>query len=255
MSSELFDLKGKVVLITGSSRGLGRTLAQGFAAAGARVVLNARDAVTLAAEHKALCAAGHDAHAFPFDITAEDSVADAVAAIESGVGPIDVLINNAGINRRAPLIEQAEADWQAVLDTNLTAAWRVARSVARGMLVRGQGKIVNIASLMSHGGRENTGAYTASKGGVALLTKAMAVEWGGRNVQCNAIAPGYFLSDMTAALAADPAFDAWVKMRAPAARWGDPRELLGAAIFLASSASSYVNGQILYVDGGWTAKL
>ncbi|MEA3364034.1 MAG: SDR family oxidoreductase [Candidatus Hydrogenedentes bacterium] len=198
---------------------------------------------------------GYACAAYPFDITDARAVEDAVTAMESEVGPLDGLVNNAGIQRRGALENIAEEDWQAVLEVNLTAAWRMAKTVAKGMLARRQGKIVNIASLTSFGSRPSIGPYTAAKSGIAGLTRSMAVEWGPYGLQCNAIAPGYFATDMTQTLRDEPEFDAWVKLRTPAGRWGEPRELIGPAVFLCSEASSFINGQILYVDGGWTANL
>lgn len=167
----------------------------------------------------------------------------------------DILVNNAGINLRGKLEEISKETWDTVLATNLTGPWLVARAFVPGMIRKGGGKVINIASLMSFGGREGTGPYTASKGGIALLTKAMTVEWARHNIQCNAIAPGYFLTEMTRSLKDDPKFDGWVRLRTPAERWGDPRELTGCLVFLSSAASGFVNGQVIYVDGGWSSKL
>lgn len=255
MSTALFSLEGRSILVTGASRGLGLTLARGLAEAGAHIILNATNADLLEERRREFEARGMACTACAFDITDAQAVKEAVAAIESDTGPIDGLINNAGIQRRGALENIAEEDWRAVLDVNLTAAWRMAKTVAEKMLARGQGKIVNIASLTSFGSRPSIGPYTAAKSGIAGLTRAMAVEWGPRGLQCNAIAPGYFATDMTQALRDKPEFDGWVKLRTPAGRWGEPRELIGPAVFLCSEASSFVNGQILYVDGGWTANL
>ncbi|MFO7976456.1 MAG: SDR family oxidoreductase [Candidatus Hydrogenedentota bacterium] len=241
--------------MTGASRGLGLTFARGLAAAGAHVILNATNAALLEERQREFEARGISCTAQAFDITDVRAVQDAVTAIESKVGPIHGLVNNAGIQRRGALETVGEEDWQSVLDVNLTAAWRMAKTVAKGMLNRGQGKIVNIASLTSFGSRPSIGPYTAAKSGIAGLTRSMAVEWGPHGLQCNAIAPGYFATDMTQPLRNDPKFDAWVKLRTPAGRWGKPQELIGPAVFLCSEASSFVNGQILYVDGGWTANL
>lgn len=255
MSSPLFDLSGRNALVTGSSRGLGRAIGAGLAQAGARLIVNGTDAGRVAEAVAELGARGLAAVAAPFDVTDERQVAEAIDRIEREIGPIDILVNNAGIQRRGPLEQIDEADWQAVIDLNLTAVWRVAKFAARGMIGRGRGRIINIASLMSFAGRATTGPYTASKGGVAMLTKAMSVEWARHGINVNALAPGYFLTDMTRKLAQDPEFDGWVRMRTPAERWGEPRELVGPAVFLASEAASFVNGQVLYVDGGWSAKL
>ena len=253
MSHALFDLNQKRVLVTGSSRGLGLAIARGLAEAGAHVILNGTDKDRLRQTQEGLQQEGHACAAYACDVRDEEQVHQTVSAIARDVGPIDVLVNNVGIHRRAPLLEQDPADWDAVLDVNLTAAWRVSRIVAPGMIERRAGKIVNIASLQSFAARPTTGSYAAAKGGLVMLTKAMAVEWGPYNVQANAIAPGYFHSDLTAPLAENPDFDAWVKMRSPANRWGEPHELVGPAVFLASDASSYVNGQVICVDGGWMA--
>ncbi len=255
MTSDLFTLGGRVALVTGSGRGLGLTLARGLGQAGARLVLNGRDGDRLAAAVAALAGEGLEAHAAAFDVTDAGAIDRAVADAERDVGPIDVLVNNAGIQRRGPLETLDEAAWREVIDTNLTGVFLVSRRVARGMIPRGRGKIINIGSLMCELGRETTGNYAAAKGGVKMLTRAMAVEWGPHNIQANGIGPGYFLTDMTRSLAADPEFDAWIRRRTPARRWGDPAELVGAAVFLASKASDFVNGQMIYVDGGILAAL
>jgi len=255
MSNSLFDLTGRVALVTGSYRGLGLTVARGLAQAGATVVVNGRDRAKTHDAAAALKRDGLDAHGYPFDVTQADPLAEAIGAIERQVGPVDVLVNNAGINLRAPLAEIPEAAWREVLDVNLTGAFLVARAVVGGMIQRCRGKIINVCSLMSEVGRRTTAAYAASKGGLKMLTRAMAVEWAEHNIQANAIGPGYFLTEMTRPLADDPAFDAWIKSRTPAGRWGDPTELIGPAVFLASDASNFVNGQVLYVDGGLLAAL
>jgi len=255
VTSDLFTLGGRVALVTGSSRGLGLTLARGLGQAGARLVLNGRDGDRLAAAVAALRAEGLEAHAAAFDVTDAGAIDRAIADAERDVGPIDVLVNNAGIQRRGPLETLDESAWREVIDTNLTGVFLVSRRVARGMISRGRGKIINIGSIMCELGRETTGNYAAAKGGVKMLTRAMAVEWGPHNIQANGIGPGYFLTDMTRPLAADPEFDAWIRRRTPARRWGDPAELVGAAVFLASKASDFVNGQMIYVDGGILAAL
>ena len=250
-----FDLTGKIALVTGSSRGIGFTLAQGLAKMGATVVLNGRDPATVATAAETLRAEGARVATAVFDVTDEAAIASAVAQIEAVTGPIDILVNNAGIQRRAPLTEVEEAVWREVLDTNLTGAFLVARTVAKGMIARRAGKIINICSLMSEVGRETTGPYTAAKGGLRMLTRAMTVEWARHNLQANGIGPGYFVTDLTKPLVANPEFNMWVCGRTPAGRWGQPEELVGAVVFLASSASDFVNGQILYVDGGMLAAL
>ena len=251
----LFSVTGKIVLVTGAARGLGLAFASGFAEQGATVVINdiAAEAAVAAAEQ--IRQAGGAAVAYPFDVTDEAQAAPSVARIEREVGPIDVLINNAGIHRRAPLAEMSVADWQAVIDVNLTGVFIVAKAVAKAMIERKQGVIINISSLNSEGARPTIGNYCAAKGGITMLTQSMALEWGKYNIRANAIGPGYFVTDMTRALAQNPDFDAWVKQSVPLARWGDPSELIGTAIFLASDASSYITGRTIYVDGGWRAGL
>lgn len=251
----LFDLTGKVALVTGSSRGLGFTIARGLATAGATVVLNGRDETRLDAAVGRLGEAGIEVSASRFDVTDERAVETAVNRIEERVGPIEILVNNAGIQDRDPLETIEAYRFNRVLEVNLSAPFLVGRICARGMLERGHGKIINVCSLMSEVGRNTTGPYTASKGGLKMLTRAMAVEWAGRGVQVNGIGPGYFLTDMTQPLAADPEFDGWVKSRTPAGRWGKPEELVGTVIYLASHASGFVDGQVIYVDGGMLSAL
>jgi gluconate 5-dehydrogenase len=255
VSAALFDLSGRLALITGSSRGIGHTLARGMAQAGAGVVLNGRDAAALDRARDALTAEGFGAHVAVFDVTDAAAVEAGIAKIEADVGPLDILVNNAGIQRRAPLETMDVDAWRAVLDTNLTSAFLVGQRVGRRMIGRRRGKIVNVCSLMSEVGRPTVANYAAAKGGLKMLTRSMAVEWARHNVQINGIGPGYFLTDMTRALHADPAFDAWIRSRTPAGRWGQPEELVGAAVFLSSAASDFVNGQILYVDGGLLAAI
>jgi gluconate 5-dehydrogenase len=245
--NELFDLTGRTALVTGSTRGIGLALARGLAAAGARVAINGRT-------HDA-CAAvveGFDgAFAAPFDVTDETAVADGVAAI----GPIDILINNAGMQMRRSLEQFSLEEWQQVMLMNVTSAFLVARAAAPGMIERGRGKIINICSLTSEAGRESIGPYTASKGALKMLTRAMCADWARHGIQANGIGPGYFATEMNVDLQTSPEFDAWLRARVPAGRWGDPSELAGAAVFLASAASDFVNGQIIYVDGGMLAVL
>ncbi len=223
--------------------------------AGAPIVLNGRNPDKLAKAVASLEAEGIAAHGRDFDATDKASIEHAVSSIEGHVGPIAILVNNAGIQRRGELVDLEEPAWEAVLRMNLTAAFLIAQCVVRGMIRRQAGKIINVCSLMSEVGRKTTGPYAASKGGLKMLTKAMAVEWTRHNVQVNGIGPGYFITDMTRALASDPQFDGWLKDRAPAARWGRPEELVGTVVYLASDASSFVSGQIIYVDGGMLASL
>ena len=255
MSMDLFNLKGRIALVTGSSRGLGRAIAEGLGQAGARVVLNGRNPEALEAARAEMAAAGLDVAASRFDIADEEDAERAVARIEEEIGPIGILVNNAGINRRAPIEEFPTEMWREVMSVNLEGMFFVSRSVGRRMIARKRGKVVNVASLLSEGARPGITPYAASKGAVKMLTKGMAVEWAQHNIQVNAIGPGYFVTDMNRPLVADKQFDAWVRQKTPAGRWGEPSELAGAAVFFASSASDFVTGQILYVDGGWLANL
>jgi len=251
----MFDLSGKNALITGSSRGLGYTMAGGLAKAGAHVILNSRSEDNLKCAVSQLKETGIEASYSVFSVYEEDQVVRAIEELQLKTGPIDILINNAGVNLRNPITEISLKDWDEVLKINLTGAFLVSREVAKGMIERKQGKIINICSMMSELGRETTAAYTAAKGGLKMLTRAMCIEWARHNVQANGIGPGYFLTEMTRPLAEDKEFNTWITGRTPARRWGDPEELIGAALFLSSGASSFVNGQILYVDGGLLAAL
>ena len=255
MDSRLFDLRGRRALVTGSSRGLGRAMAEGLAEAGARVVLNGVNAARLAEAGEAMRATGHDVEVAAFDVCDEAAVCAAFERFDADGRAIDILVNNAGIQFRKPMVELETEDWRRVIDTNLTSAFVVGREAAKRMIARGAGKIINIGSLTSDLARATVTPYTVAKGGIKMLTKGMAAEWGPMNIQANAIGPGYMLTDMNEALVSDPAFDAWVKGRTPARRWGRPEELVGAAVFLASAASDYVNGQIIYVDGGMSSVL
>jgi gluconate 5-dehydrogenase len=255
-SPSLFDLSGRTALITGSSRGIGFAFAQGLAEAGAKVIVNSRQAAVVDEAVKKLQALGLDAVGAAFDVADEASVEAAFAGFDEQGLAVDILINNAGIQHRQPMVELSLADWQRVMDTNLTAAFLVGRAAARRMIARGQGgKIINIGSLTSEAARATVAPYTVAKGGIKLLSKAMAAEWAQFNIQANSIGPGYILTDMNEALVNNPSFDAWVKSSNPAQRWGQPEELVGTAVFLSSAASNYVNGQIIYVDGGWLSVL
>ena len=245
----LFDLTGRRALITGSSQGIGFALARALGTAGAAVVLNGRDAAKLEAAAAALRKDGVPVDIAAFDVTDGTAVAQAVA----GLGQVDVLVNNAGIQRRAPLEDFAEATWHEVMRTNLDSVFLVAQAVARGMIARKQGKIINICSVQSELGRPSIAPYAASKGAVKMLTKGMCADWARHGLQVNGIGPGYFETELTASLVADPVFSDWLCKRTPAGRWGRVEELAGAAIFLASAASDFVNGQIIYVDGGLTS--
>jgi gluconate 5-dehydrogenase len=255
MSTKLFDLTGRTALVTGSSRGLGRAMAEGLAEAGARIVLNGVDERHLADAAEAMRGSGQDVLAARFDVTAEREIAAAFDRLDAEGIAIDILVNNAGIQLRKPILDFTPEEWRRVIDTNLNSAFLVGREAARRMIARRRGKIINIGSLTSEVARPTIAPYAASKGGIKLLTRAMAAEWAPHGIQANAIGPGYMVTDMNEALIADEAFNAWVTGRAPARRWGKPQELVGAAIFLASAASDYVNGQIIYVDGGMLAVL
>jgi gluconate 5-dehydrogenase len=255
MGIELFSLKSAVALITGSSGGLGQALARGLAEAGATVILNGRNKSKLEAAVALLTRDGLQASGCVFDIVNEDEVEQAIGRIEREIGPVDILVNNAGIQRRAPLHEVALDTWREVLDTNLTGAFLVSRRVAKGMIERKRGKIINTCSLMCELGRQTTGPYTAAKGGLKMLTKAMVADWARYNIQINGIAPGYFITEMTQPLVDNPEFNTWIINRTPARRWGQPKELVGALLLLASPAGDFINGQIIFVDGGILACL
>lgn len=248
---QLFDLTGKRALVTGSSQGIGFALAQGLAAAGAHVVLNGRDAGKLAEAAARIPGAA----TLAFDATDHDAVRSAVDGFEAEVGPIDILVNNAGMQYRTPLEDFPAEAFERLLQTNVASVFHVGQAVARHMIGRGRGKIINIASVQTALARPGIAPYTATKGAVGNLTKGMATDWAKHGLQCNAIAPGYFDTPLNAALVADPTFSAWLEKRTPAGRWGKVEELVGACIFLSSDASSFVNGHILYVDGGITASL
>jgi gluconate 5-dehydrogenase len=253
--NDLFSVKDKVALVTGSSRGIGFKLAEGLAERGAKVILNGRNKETLEQSAKELSNKGYRVSCSIFDVTDKESIQKEVARIEKEFGRIDILVNNAGINLRKPILELELAEWNNVLGADLTSAFLVSQAVAKGMIARTSGKIINICSMQSELGRPTISAYAASKGGLKMLTKSMTVEWAKYNIQINGIGPGYFLTDMTKALSSNPEFDGWLKNRTPAGRWGDPEELVGALVFLSSQASDYVNGHILYVDGGLLASV
>ncbi|MGX9740281.1 gluconate 5-dehydrogenase [Pseudocitrobacter corydidari] len=249
----LFDLSGKRALVTGSAQGIGLLLARGLAEHGAEVVINdiTQQRATQGAD--ALTAEGFRAVGYGFDVTHAQEVAKAIDNIEQEVGAIDILINNAGIQRRYPFTEFPEAEWDKVIDVNQKSVFLVSQQVAKYMMQRRQGKIINICSMQSELGRKTITPYAASKGAVKMLTRGMCVELAEYNIQVNGIAPGYFATDMTATLVNDEAFSAWLYQRTPAARWGKPEELIGAAVYLAAPASNFVNGHILFVDGGMLA--
>jgi len=250
----LFSLHDRVVLVTGSSRGIGNAIAAGLAEAGATVVLNGLDRERL--ERARLQAAdrfgAERIFARAFDVTDADAARDGVAWVEANVGPLDVLVNNAGVQHRVPMLDLDVADWERVLKTNLTSAFLVGREAARVMIPRGRGSIINIASVQTDLARPTIAPYTASKGGIRNLTRAMTAEWAAHGLKINALAPGYIHTEMTQNLVDDRAFNDWILGRTPAHRWGTTADLVGPAVWLASDASAYVNGQVIFVDGGMT---
>ena len=250
-----FRLDGRVALITGSSTGIGYALARGLGQAGATVVLNGRDPQRLEAARARLAGEGLAVHAWVFDVGNAPAATAAVAAIEDQVGAIAILVNNAGIARRGLFQDLLAADWQDVMRTNVDSTYIVGQAVARRMLPRKQGRIINVCSIMSEYGRPGSCAYSTSKGALKMLTKTMAIDLGPYGITVNGIAPGYFKTELTAPLAADPKFDAWIIGHTPVGRWGALEELVPAAVFLASDGASYVNGHLLVVDGGMTATL
>ena len=253
----LFDIKGKIALITGSTHGLGMAMAKGLGQAGATIIVNGNSSQEkIDAAVKELQNEGINAVGYKFDVTDEKEVITAVQKIESEVGPIDILINNAGIIKRIPLIEMEVSDFKEVIDIDLVSPFIVSKHVAKGMIDRQQGKIINICSMMSELGRSTVGAYAAAKGGLKMLTKNMATEWAKHNVQINGIGPGYFATEQTKPIRVDGhPFNDFIISRTPAGRWGDPDDLIGTTVFLASNASNFVNGQIIYVDGGILATI
>ncbi|MEM9795492.1 MAG: SDR family oxidoreductase [Pseudomonadota bacterium] len=255
MSLTLFDLSGKRALVTGSGQGIGLALAGGLAAAGAAIVLNGRDPQKLDRAAAGLRETGAAVETLPFDVTDGDLVRKHVDLFEAERGTIDILVNNAGMQHRASLEDFPADGFERLLQTNIASVFHVGQAVARHMIARGAGKIVNIASVQSALARPGIAPYTATKGAVANLTKGMATDWAKHGLQCNALAPGYFETLLNQALVDDPEFSAWLAKRTPAGRWGRVEELVGACIFLASDASSFVNGTTLYVDGGITASL
>lgn len=257
MSHPLFDLNGKVALITGATHGLGMAMASGLASAGARVVINGHssqqkidDAIK---EYKKK---GFDVSGYRFDVTDETDAEKAVTRIEKEIGPIDILVNNAGIIKRIPLLEMPLADWEEIIKTDLTGVFTMSKPIVKGMVQRGAGKVINVCSMMSELGRNSVGAYAAAKGGLKMLTQSMATEWAKYNIQVNGIGPGYFATSQTAPLReAGHPMNEFIISRTPAGKWGDPDDLQGATIFLASKASDFVTGQVVYVDGGILATI
>jgi gluconate 5-dehydrogenase len=251
MSQKLFDLTGRTAFITGSSKGIGFAFAEGLAEAGATVVINARNAGEVEEARARLNGAGHTAHASVFDVTDQKAIEPAIDEIERSVGPIDILFNNAGIQRRMPAEDFKPEVWREVMATNLDAVFFMSQIVGRRMIARGRGKIVNTCSLGSEISRPTIAPYNTAKAAVKMLTKALCVEWARHNIQVNGIGPGYFKTELNRALFTDPVFDEWIRKRTPAGRWGEVDELKGAGVFLASDASSFVNGQVVYVEGGF----
>ncbi len=252
---QMFGLEGQRILITGSSDGIGKALAKGMATAGAAVIVNGRTASTVEAVVAEIIAAGGMAHAAVFDVTERAAVRTAIARIETEIGPIDVLVNNAGIQRRGPLEDYAEETWHEIMTSNIDSVFHVGQAVAQHMIPRKEGRIINVCSVQSELGRPGIAPYTATKGAVKMLTKGMAIDWGKHGLRVNGLGPGYFRTPLNKALVEDEKFSAWLANRTPMGRWGETEELVGAAVFLASRASSFVNGHILYVDGGITASL
>lgn len=251
MSHKLFDLTGRRALVTGSSQGIGLALAQGLAEAGAEVILNGRNAAKLDGLEKLF----KKSYKLAFDATDHELVKQKIDQFEAEVGPIDIVVNNVGVQHRGPLEEFPNAAFENLLQANVASVFHVGQAVAKHMIKRRAGKIINIASVQTSLARPGIAPYTATKGAVGNLTKGMATDWAKYGLQCNAIAPGYFETEMNAKLVADPEFSAWLQKRTPAGRWGKVEELVGACIFLSSDASSFVNGHILYVDGGITVSL
>jgi len=252
---DAFKLDGRVALITGSSAGIGEALARGLAQAGAEVVINGRRTEAVEKVVQSLKDAGLKAHAAPFDVTDPKAAARAIDGIEANIGPIEILINNAGIQRRESLEAFEEATWRELMSTNLDSVFYVSKPVANKMIPRKHGSIINICSVQSELGRPSIAPYAASKGGLKMLTKGMAIDWGRHGIRVNGLGPGYFATELNAALVADEKFSSWLTDRTPLGRWGNVDELIGATVFLASDAASFVTGHVLYVDGGVTARL
>ena len=254
MAENMFDISGRIALVTGSSRGIGNAIARGLAGAGATVVLNGLDADRLEKARAAMAAEFGEEKIFArgFDVTDEQAAADGVAWVEREIGPLSILVNNAGVQHREPMLDLDVADWERVMRTNLTSAFLVGREAARHMIPRGAGKIINIASVQTDLARPTIAPYTASKGGIRNLTRAMTAEWAGEGLQINAIAPGYIHTEMTQNLVDDEAFNSWILGRTPAKRWGTVADIVGPAIWLASDASNFINGQVVFIDGGMT---
>ncbi|MEQ1944948.1 SDR family oxidoreductase [Mesorhizobium sp. VNQ89] len=253
--TELFSLKGKRALVTGSAQGIGYALIKGLGESGAELVVNGRTADKVEKAVASLRETGLTAEGSIFDVVDSAAVEAEVARIEKDIGPIDIVVNNAGMQYRMPLEEFPDDKWQQILQTNVTGVFNVGKAVAKRMIQRKRGKIINIASVMSELARPTIAPYTATKGAVRNLTRGMCADWAKHGIQINAIAPGFFRTEMNTALSENPEFTAWLEKRTPTGRWGEVKELVGAAVFLASDASSFVNGHTLYVDGGLTASV
>jgi len=255
VTRNMFDLTGRRALVTGASRGIGLAVARGFAQAGATVAINGRNAGSLAEAAAALRAGGAQVFEAPFDVTDRAQVDAGIARIEAEFGPLDILVNNAGVQVRAPLEEITDESWHALMAVQLHAPYMVGQAVARRMIPRGRGKIINICSATTRLARPGIAPYVTAKGAVGNLTKGMCADWARYGLNVNGIGPGYFATELTQALVDDPEFSGWLEKRTPQGRWGRVEELAGAAIFLASDAASFVNGHVLYVDGGLTVTL
>ncbi len=256
MSVQLFDLTGKTALVTGGTHGLGMAIATGLANAGATIIINDMFAEKLESAKKEYAKIGIDIHTYVLDVTDEKAVEESIPLIEKEVAPIDILVNNAGIIKRIPILEMKAEEFKEVLDVDLTGPFIMSKTVAKGMVERGYGKIINMCSMMSELGRDTVSAYAAAKGGLKMLTKSMATEWAKYNIQINGIGPGYFATSQTAPIrVGGHPFNEFILSRTPAGKWGDPDDLAGTAIFLASKASDFVNGVVVYVDGGILATI
>ncbi|GAA0877341.1 gluconate 5-dehydrogenase [Algoriphagus jejuensis] len=256
MKNSLFDLAGKTALVTGGTHGLGMAMAMGLGDAGATLVINGHSRDRMESALDTYRKAGYTVHGFLFDVTNEAEVKTAIADIEDQVGEIDILVNNAGIIKRIPAVDMEVADFKRVLEVDLVAPFLMSREVGKKMIARKSGKIINICSMMSELGRNTVSAYASAKGGLKMLTRNLATEWAKHNIQVNGIGPGYFATEQTAPIRVDGhPFNEFIINRTPASRWGDPDDLKGAAVFLASKASDFVNGQIIYVDGGILATI
>ncbi len=254
--SNLFDLSGKRAFVTGATHGLGMAMAKGLGDAGAELIINGTTPERMEKALEEYRAEGYTVHGFIFDVTDEAKAKEHVEKIEKEIGPIDILVNNAGIIKRVPLEEMDVEDYRRVIDVDLVGPFIMAKQVVKHMIPRGEGKIINICSMMTELGRDTVGAYAAAKGGLKMLTQNMATEWAKHNIQTNGIGPGYFATSQTEPIRVDGhPFNEFIIQRTPAGRWGDPKDLAGTAVFLSSKASDFVNGQVVYVDGGILATI